>query len=134
MICVVNKRLNFFANGKHPQSEISNNFQCLKLFSRCLQHSNNLLIQFNSTYHTRRRFISLLTIISTTSLQTINHIKSFQQLVNIINKVISLQTACWDSIKQFTNSKQDVNQSFTRDWLNYVKNKQSELASLIQSK
>ena len=55
-----------------------------------------------------------LTNIQTTSLQMINHIKSSQQLVNIINKNNIFANSLLRFIKQFTNSKQDVNQSFTR--------------------
>ena len=77
MECVVNKRLNFFANGKH----------CENIFRRVFTTIKQLVCNFiNNAYHTRRRFISLLTIIQTTSLQMINHIKSSQQLVNNINK------------------------------------------------
>ena len=108
----------------------------------------------NNANHIRRRFISLLTIIQTTSLQLINHNKQSQQPFHFVNMFVTILTMiylCKQFAKIHTDSKQDVNQPFTRIYsLRYdqhhkqvvynlannllTTNNQSELASLIQSK
>ena len=78
---MVNIRGNIF------KQQISMLISLWRMFTTFKQLVCNLI---NNANHTRRRFISLLTNIQTTSLQMVNHIKSSQQLVNIINKNIYL--------------------------------------------
>ena len=72
----------------------------------------------NNAYHIRRRFTSLLTNIQTTSLQLINHNKQSQQPFHFVNMFVTILTMiylCKQLAEIHTNSKQDVNQQFTRN-------------------
>ena len=76
---------------------LSNNFQCLFHFADVYNLQTTCWPSFNNAYHIRRRFVSLLTNIQTTSLQLINHIehlsnllttcKQSQQPINNINHI-----------------------------------------------
>ena len=59
--------------------KITCEFSTLRMFTTIKQLFCNLI---NNAYHTRRRCISLLTNIQTTSLQLINHNKQSQQPIN----------------------------------------------------
>ena len=106
------------------QSEISIENCCLKISSRCLSLSNNLLTLCLTMHNNINK--AILSIVNKhinnsfandKSQQTI--LATYQQHVNIISRVISLQTShtilssCkqsqQDSNKQFTNSKQTIN-------------------------
>ena len=107
--------------------------QCSYFILRMFTIIKQLFCNFiNNTNHIRRRILSLLTNIQTTSLQMINHFNHLSilqnisttslQMINHFNHLNNLLTwsamilSCWDSYKQFTNSKQDVNQPFTRNY------------------
>ena len=85
MICVVNKRLNFFANGKHREN----------IFRRVFTTIKQLVCNFiNNANHTRRRFMIIVNNHSNNFFANGKLLQTSQQPINIISKVISLQTAC----------------------------------------
>ena len=73
----------------------------------------------NNANHTRRRILSLLTNIQTTSLQMVNHLnhnKQSQQPFHFVNMFVTILTMiylCKQLAEIHTDSKQDVNQPFT---------------------
>ena len=72
----------------------------------------------NNAYHTRRRIQSLLTNIQTTCLQMVNHNKQSQQPFHFVNMFVTILTMlylCKQLAEIHTDSKQDVNQPFTRN-------------------
>ena len=79
----------------------------------------------NNANHTRRRILSLLTNIQTTSLQMVNHLnhnKQSQQPFHFVNMFVTILTMiylCKQLAEIHTDSKQDVNQPFTRDYILY---------------
>ena len=105
MINIINKTIKLLCNGKHPQSKISIEICCLKIFSRVFTIIKQLVCNLiNNANHIRRRFISLLTNIQTTLLQMVNHfnnIKTFENLIfHLKIHLLDVYAICLDNNHQ----------------------------------
>ena len=127
---VENSRVNFQSNKQQ--------FSMLKnIFADVYHIQTTCWPPFNNANHTRRRILSLLTNIQTTSLQMINHNKQSQQPFHFVNKLYVIS----NKNNIFVNSLPRFIQTANKMLINNLQEIYSlrygihhELASLIQSK